>query len=130
MFVFTGQGGQWWAMGRTLAAREPLVRRRLEETDRILRAFTGSSLIDELNRDEVSSRIDGTDIAQPALFALQVALVDLWRSWGITPAAVIGHSVGEVAAAYTAGIYSFDDAVPAHLSPQPSAAHHVMGKGG
>ena len=124
VFVFTGQGGQWWAMGRTLAAREPLVRRRLEETDRILRAFTGSSLIDELNRDEVSSQIDGTDIAQPALFALQVALVDLWRSWGITPAAVIGHSVGEVAAAYTAGIYSFDDAVPAHLSPQPSAAHH------
>ena len=72
VFVFTGQGGQWWGMGRTLAAREPVVRRRLEEADLKLRAFSGSSLIDELNRDEVDSQIDRTDIAQPALFALQL----------------------------------------------------------
>jgi acyl transferase domain-containing protein/NADPH:quinone reductase-like Zn-dependent oxidoreductase/thioesterase domain-containing protein/SAM-dependent methyltransferase/acyl carrier protein len=111
VFVFTGQGAQWWAMGRQLIAREPLVRRRLDDIDALLAPQTGWSLVDELAKHEDASRIDGTDVAQPALFALQVALADLWRSWGVQPAAVIGHSVGEVAAACCAGVYSLDEAV-------------------
>ena len=62
-------------------------------------------------RSEHQSRIDQTDLAQPAIFALQVALVELWMSWGVRPSKVIGHSVGEVAAAYCAGVYSMPDAV-------------------
>ena len=111
VFVFTGQGAQWWAMGRGLLRSEPIVQRRIDAIDARLRAMSGWSLIEELERDEASSRIDRTDIAQPALFALQVALCDLWRSWGIEPAAVVGHSVGEVAAAYSAGIYDLDTAI-------------------
>ena len=68
-------------------------------------------LLEELTRDEASSRLGETEIAQPALFALQVALAAVWRSWGIEPHALVGHSVGEVAAAHLGGVLSFDDAV-------------------
>lgn len=111
VFVFTGQGAQWWGMGQQLVAREPIFRQTLERIDALLHPLLGTSLIAEMLRDEQHSRIDDTDIAQPAIFALQVALAELWASWGIRPAKVIGHSVGEVAAAYVAGIYSLEDAV-------------------
>ncbi len=111
VFVFTGQGSQWYAMGRHLLDREPVFARKLAEIDEHLQPLAGWSLLHELTLNETESRIDRTDIAQPALFALQVGLSDLWQSWGVTPAKVIGHSVGEVAAAYVAGIYSLADAV-------------------
>ncbi|MCA9179158.1 MAG: thioester reductase domain-containing protein [Planctomycetales bacterium] len=110
-FVFTGQGAQWWAMGQQLLEREPIFRRVVEEIDAKLSKLADWSLLEEMTRDEASSQINRTDIAQPAIFALQVGLAELWNSWGITPARVVGHSVGEVAAAYVAGIYSLDDAV-------------------
>lgn len=110
-FVFTGQGAQWWAMGQQLLDREPLFRSTVEEMDAKLAKLADWSLLEEMTRDEESSRINRTDIAQPAIFALQVGLAQLWKSWGIEPARVVGHSVGEVAAAYVAGIYSLDDAV-------------------
>jgi thioester reductase-like protein len=111
VFVFTGQGSQWWGMGSQLLEREPIFRRKIEEIDALLMPLTGWTLIEELSRDEQKSRIDDTDVAQPAIFALQVGLVALWKSWGIHPKKVVGHSVGEVAAAYIAGIYSLADAV-------------------
>ncbi len=111
VFVFTGQGSQWWRMGRHLLEREPIFRKKIEEIDALLSPLTGWTLIEEMSRDEQDSRIDDTDVAQPAIFALQVGLTALWESWGIHPKKVIGHSVGEVAAAYIAGIYSLDDAV-------------------
>jgi acyl transferase domain-containing protein/NADPH:quinone reductase-like Zn-dependent oxidoreductase/acyl carrier protein len=110
-FVFSGQGPQWWAMGRELLASEPVFRERLEAVDGLLRARTGWSLLEELSRDEADSLLGETEIAQPALFALQVALAALWRSWGIAPAAVVGHSVGEIAALHVAGVLSLPDAV-------------------
>jgi acyl transferase domain-containing protein len=110
-FVFSGQGPQWFAMGRELLAQEPMFRKIVEECDALLRKDTTWSLIEELQRDESSSRLDQTEIAQPALFALQVGLASLWRSWGIVPEAVVGHSVGEVAAAHLAGALSLADAV-------------------
>ena len=64
-----------------------------------------------MTRNEESSQINRTNIAQPAIFGLQVALAELWKSWGITPSKVVGHSVGEVAAAYVAGAYTMEDAV-------------------
>src|SRR6185436_18748634 len=94
---------QWWAMGRELLEGEPVFRAKIEECDALLREFGDWSLIEEMKRDEADSRMDETAIAQPAIFALQVALAALWQSWGIRPAAVVGHSVGEVAAAHVAG---------------------------
>ena len=111
VFVFTGQGAQWWAMGQHLLKREPVFRGALEEIDSHLKPLAGWSLIEEMTRDEDASQINRTNIAQPAIFGLQVALAKLWKSWGIEPAKVVGHSVGEVAAAYVAGAYTMEDAV-------------------
>ncbi len=111
VFVFTGQGAQWWKMGQELLEREPVFRRTLEEIDSHLKPLAGWSLIEEMTRDEESSRINRTNIAQPAIFGLQVGLAALWKSWGGEPGKVVGHSVGEVAAAYVAGAYTMADAV-------------------
>lgn len=110
VFVFSGQGPQWWGMGRELLRQEPVFRRTLEECDALFRKLGPWSLIEELSRDEQTSRMSVTAIAQPAIFALQVALARLWQSWSIQPAAVIGHSVGEVAAAHIAGVLALDEA--------------------
>ena len=111
VFVFSGQGSQWIGMGRELLEKEEVFRASMGQCDALLRAQGGWSLLEELNRDTASSRLDDTEIAQPALFALQIALAALWRSWGVSPDAVVGHSVGEVAAAHVAGILSLEDAV-------------------
>jgi acyl transferase domain-containing protein/surfactin synthase thioesterase subunit len=111
VFIFSGQGSQWWAMGRELWQQEPVFRAALEQCDALLCAHAGWSLVKELLADESQSCLAETNVAQPALFALQVALVDLWRSWGVTPSAVVGHSLGEVAAAHVAGVLSLEEAV-------------------
>lgn len=110
-FVYSGQGPQWWGMGRELLQTSPAFRAELERVDECVRAATGWSILEELSRDEATSRLDQTAIAQPAIFAVQMALTALWRSWGIEPAAVVGHSVGEVAAACAAGVLSLEDGV-------------------
>ncbi len=111
VFVFSGQGPQWWAMGRELWHSEPIFRTTLEQCNQLLRSYASWSLIDELLADESQSRLVETEIAQPAIFALQVALAALWKSWGVEPSAIVGHSVGEVAAAHVAGVLSLEDAV-------------------
>jgi acyl transferase domain-containing protein/NADPH:quinone reductase-like Zn-dependent oxidoreductase len=110
-FVFSGQGPQWHAMGRELLAEEPVFRDALLAVDGLLRPLAGWSLLEELGRDEAGSRLDQTAFAQPALFGLQVSLAALWRSWGVEPAAVVGHSVGEIAALHVAGVLALPDAV-------------------
>src|SRR6185437_13060294 len=110
-FVCSGQGPQWWAMGRPLLEQEPIFRAVIQRCDEIVRRLGSWSLLDELNADEAHSRMAVTAISQPAIFALQVALAALWRSWGVYPEAVMGHSVGEVAAAHLAGVFSLEDAV-------------------
>ena len=111
VFVFSGMGQQWWAMGRELFHEEPVFREVIEQCDELLQPYTGWSLKEELLADQARSRITETHIAQPALFSLQVALAVLWRSWGIEPDAIVGHSVGEVAAAHVAGVLSLEDAI-------------------
>ncbi|MCM3904759.1 MAG: type I polyketide synthase [Pyrinomonadaceae bacterium] len=112
VFIYSGQGTQWPGMGRGLMHLEPF-RSTIEQCDQLLRAYSDWSLIDELLADQASrpSRLDQTEIAQPALFALQLALTAQWRAWGIEPAAVIGHSIGEVAAAQIAGLLNLEDAI-------------------
>lgn len=110
VFVFSGQGSQWLGMGRELLQQEPLFRQVLERCDEVMRHFVDWSLLEELATDEANSRLDQVDVIQPAIFAVQVALASLWRSWGIEPDAVVGQSMGEVAAAYVAGALSLEDA--------------------
>ena len=110
-FVCSGQGPQWWAMGRELWDTEPVFRDAIERCDAIVRGLGEWSLVDEMTADEARSRMDSTAIAQPCLFALQVALAELWASWGVRPEAALGHSVGEVAAAHIAGAFELEDAV-------------------
>lgn len=109
-FLFTGMGPQWWRMGRDLLVRQPRFRDAIEDVDALVFRLTGWSVLHELTRDEADSRIQETRVAQPCIFALQVGLFHLWTSWGIVPAAIAGHSVGEAAAAYAAGILSLEDA--------------------
>ena len=111
-FVFCGQGPQWWAMGRQLLEEEPVFRDVIERCDNIITGLGSRwSLLEQLTADEAHSRLQETAITQPAIFAVQAGLAALWASWGITPDAVVGHSVGEVAAAYVAGALSLEDAV-------------------
>ena len=109
-FVFPGQGSQWLGMGRGLLPRDTVFRSALEASDRAVREESGFSVLDELAADPARSRLDQIDVIQPTLFAIQVALAARWRSWGIEPAAVVGHSMGEVAAAHVAGVLSLEDA--------------------
>jgi polyketide synthase 12/epothilone polyketide synthase D len=111
LFVYTGMGPQWWAMGRELLATERVFREAVERCDRAFLPLTGWSVLAELQMPEEKSRVNDTTVAQPAIFAVQVGLTELWASWGIRPAAVLGHSVGEIAAAWSAGALSFEDAV-------------------
>ncbi|HYT76508.1 MAG TPA: type I polyketide synthase, partial [Vicinamibacterales bacterium] len=110
-FVFAGQGAQWWAMGRRLLEADPVFRAAVDACDEAFKALSGWSVIEELRRDEAESGIDSTRIAQPATFALQVGVAARWKAWGIRPEAVIGHSIGEMAAAYVSGALSLADAV-------------------
>ena len=95
--------------GTSALSSGTIVRDCWEQCDATCRRLGGPSLLDALLADEADSRLDHTDIAQPALFALQAGLVELWRAWGIEPDAVIGHSVGEAAAAWAAGIFDLEE---------------------
>ncbi len=107
VFAFPGNGSQWRGMGRRLLAEEPVFRDSLTACDRALEPCLGSSVLEALAKDEELTDIG---LIQPAIFAIQVALAGLWRSWGVEPTAVVGHSMGEVAAAHVAGALSLEDA--------------------
>ncbi len=111
VFVFSGQGATLDGMAQELLATEPIFRARVAECDELLQPYSGWSLLTELTAAPEHSRLAENEVAQPAIFAVQVALAALWQSWGVQPDAVVGHSVGEVAAATVAGILSLPDAV-------------------
>ena len=111
VFVFAGQGGFWAGAGRDLIAREPVVRDVYEECDRWLIPRAGRSLVAELGAEPAAAAAADPEYVQTHQFALQVALAALWRSWGVVPDAVVGHSLGEVAAAHVAGALSLHDAL-------------------
>ncbi|HEU4766778.1 MAG TPA: SDR family NAD(P)-dependent oxidoreductase, partial [Pyrinomonadaceae bacterium] len=114
VYVFSGQGAQWWGMGRELAARFPEFRASLAECDELLWQRTHEwRLLEELERGAEETRLDGEEIelTQCALFALQVSLARLWSSFGVRPTAVVGHSMGEVAAAVAAGVLTLAEGV-------------------
>jgi acyl transferase domain-containing protein/NADPH:quinone reductase-like Zn-dependent oxidoreductase/SAM-dependent methyltransferase/acyl carrier protein len=112
-FLFPGQGSQHAAMGRDLCRSEPVFRQTIDRCADVLNDETGVDLRALLcDADaQTASRLEQTEIAQPALFAVEYALAQLLTSWGIRPQAMIGHSIGEYVAACMAGVFSLEDAL-------------------
>src|SRR5574340_652183 len=111
VFVFSGMGPQWWAMGRELLQADGEFAHAARAIDAEFTSIAGWSILGELLRPEDESRVTRTEIAQPANFLVQVALVAELAALGVHPAAVVGHSVGEVSAAYVSGVLSLHDAL-------------------
>jgi acyl transferase domain-containing protein len=109
-FLFTGQGSQYINMGRQLYETQPTFRKTLDYCAQILRPYLEKPLLEVLYPTVgETSPLNETVYAQPALFALEYALFDLWKSWGVEPSAVMGHSVGEYVAATVAGVFSLEE---------------------
>jgi acyl transferase domain-containing protein/acyl-CoA synthetase (AMP-forming)/AMP-acid ligase II/acyl carrier protein len=111
-FLFAGQGPQYVDMGRQLYETQPLFRRTLQQCDEILRDYMDHRLLTILygaDKARSDALLNEATYAQPALFAIEYALATLWRAWGVEPAAVIGHSMGEYAAACFAGVFSLEE---------------------
>lgn len=112
-FIFTGQGAQWHAMGRELYHQYPIYAAAIDRSNECLRQLGADwSLRQELlEKDAKNTKVGEAHISQPSCTAVQLALVDLLRSWDIEPVAVVGHSSGEIGAAYASGLLSFESAM-------------------
>ena len=110
VFVYPGQGSQWLGMGRELLAHAPVFRAAMEACDRAIQKEAGFSVLVELGADEADSRLGRIEVVQPVLFAVAVGLTAVWRSFGVEPDVVVGHSQGEIAAAHVAGALRLADA--------------------
>ncbi|MFD8975796.1 SDR family NAD(P)-dependent oxidoreductase [Streptomyces sp. NPDC059593] len=108
-FLFSGQGAQYFGMGRELYETEPVFSAVFDACDRALAPHLGDSLLNLVFYGDDPTVVNQTRITQPALVALELALAALWESWGVKAVAVMGHSVGEIAAAVHAGVMSLDD---------------------
>ncbi|MEM7182608.1 MAG: acyltransferase domain-containing protein [Spirochaetota bacterium] len=129
VFVFPGQGSQWIGMGLNLMRKEPVFRAKLEQCDEKIQSIGGWSLLEELAKEGAASRLNDLGIVQPVLFSIEVALAELWKSWGVIPDVVLGHSMGEVAAAHIAGILDLTDAVKV-ICYRSELAKKTAGQGG
>ncbi|MFF9585263.1 SDR family NAD(P)-dependent oxidoreductase [Streptomyces achromogenes] len=126
VFVFPGQGAQWVGMGRELYGSEPVFREVVDACAAALAPYTDWSLVDVLTGGGSLERVD---VVQPALFAMMIALAELWRAHGVEPDAVVGHSQGEIAAAYVAGALSLEDAAKV-VALRSKALVALAGQGG
>ncbi|MFC0112322.1 type I polyketide synthase [Kibdelosporangium aridum] len=128
-FVFPGQGSQWAGMGVRLLESSPVFAERMAECAAALAPHVDWSLIDVLNGVPGAPGFDRVDVVQPALFAVMVSLAELWRSYGVVPDAVVGHSQGEIAAAVVAGALSLQDGA-AVVALRSKALVRLAGKAG
>ncbi|MFD9094446.1 SDR family NAD(P)-dependent oxidoreductase [Streptomyces collinus] len=128
-FVFAGHGGQWTGMGLELLSQSEAFRAELTRIDAAVERHAGWSVLNVLRAPEEFSPLDRTEYLQPVLFAVNAALAAAWRELGVTPDAVVGHSLGEIAAAYCAGALTLDEAVTA-VTARAAAVVPLVGHGG
>ena len=129
VFVFSGHGSQWTGMARDLLESSPPFASRIEECTEALTPYLGWSPLDVLRGRPRARKLERVDVVAPTLFAVGVSLAELWRSQGIEPAAVLGHSSGEIAAAHFAGALSLDDAARV-VAMRSRALARLSGAGG
>ncbi len=132
VFVFPGQGSQWVGMAVELLESSEVFRARIQECDTALRAFVDWSLVDVLKSvgDEGTKWLDQVDVLQPVLWAVMVSLAEMWRSVGVMPAAVVGNSQGEIAAAVVSGALSIEDGARVVALRSRLAIELLDGRGG
>ncbi|MGI9385439.1 MAG: SDR family NAD(P)-dependent oxidoreductase [Methyloligellaceae bacterium] len=111
--TMSGQGGQWWGMGRQLLTSHPVYREFAETFDAVFRPVAGWSAVEALLASEGESRVDDAAVTPALVFVVQAGLAEVWKAWGVTPDLLIGHSFGEVTAAYLADALSLETV--AHL---------------
>ena len=128
VFVFSGQGAQWTEMGIDLAAKEPVFKESLEECNTALSKYVDWDVFDELKKPDDQTRLGEGNVMQPLLMAMGVALARWWMSKGIHPETVIGHSMGEIAAAHIGGHISLDEAAKI-VTSRSSLMENEAGKG-
>ncbi|ATL82958.1 type I polyketide synthase [Streptomyces malaysiensis subsp. malaysiensis] len=129
-FVFPGQGSQWVGMAVELLDASPVFAARIDECAAALAEFTDWSLVDVLREAEGAPSLERVDVVQPVLFSVMVSLAELWRSLGVRPSAVVGHSQGEIAAACVAGILPLQDAARVVTLRSQAIGRVLAGKGG
>ncbi|PRY01759.1 type I polyketide synthase [Allonocardiopsis opalescens] len=130
VFVFPGQGSQWLGMGLDLLSASPEFARALDECAAAVERHVDWRVLDVLRGTEGAPSLDRVDVVQPVLWAVMVALAETWRSMGVHPAAVVGHSQGEVAAACVAGALSLDDGARVAVARSRAVAERLTGLGG
>ncbi|MEW2404609.1 acyltransferase domain-containing protein, partial [Streptomyces sp. NPDC046862] len=129
VFVFPGQGSQWQGMARELLDSSPEFAAAMQDCARALSPHVDWELLGVVSGAPDAASLDRVDVVQPALFAMMVSLAAVWRSYGVEPAAVVGHSQGEIAAACVAGILSLDDAARI-VALRSRALLRLAGRGG
>jgi acyl transferase domain-containing protein/NADPH:quinone reductase-like Zn-dependent oxidoreductase len=130
VFVFPGQGAQWERMAVELLESSPVFADEIAACGRALSAYVDWRLEDVLRGVAGAPSLDRVDVVQPALFAVMVSLARLWRSYGVQPVAVVGHSQGEIAAAYVAGGLSLNDAARIVALRSQAVRQRLAGHGG
>ena len=130
VFVFSGHGSQWPGMARDLLATEPTFGQALARCSAAIEAASGWSVLDALWANDEASRLGRTEVVQPVLFAIQVALARTLQAWGVQPDAVVGQSIGEVAAAVVSGALSLEDGARLIVRWSSLVAERVCGRGG
>ncbi|MEU0812583.1 SDR family NAD(P)-dependent oxidoreductase, partial [Streptomyces sp. NPDC005970] len=130
VFVFPGQGSQWAGMGARLLDESPVFAGRMAECAAALASFTDWSLMDVVRQVEGAASLERVDVVQPVSWAMMISLAALWRSHGVVPDAVVGHSQGEIAAACVAGALSLEDGARVVALRSQAIARRLAGAGG
>src|SRR5699024_8947969 len=130
VFVFPGQGHQWHGMAAGLLSTSPVFAERIAACDTALRPHTDWSLLEVLSGAEGAPDLERADVVQVALWATMIGLDAMWRAVGVEPAGVVGHSLGEVAAAHVAGVLTLEESARVIAVRAGLFHEHLQGRGG